>query len=126
MIGDNIPLSPYPHPEQVTLPRYIKVRHPDPVFERLAKRYSFDEQELEAGDHIVIGPVVFTIQIDGEPEDVRPVRTRLEARKPAATAAADTEESDVLSANDLFGEEEDPISELEALGARVSVVGTRG
>ncbi len=73
-----------------------------------------NEQELEAGDHIVIGPVVFTIQIDGEPEDVRPVRTRLEARK-SAVAAADTEESDVLSANDLFSEDEDPIGELEAL-----------
>lgn len=26
VLGDNVPLYPYPHPEQVTLPRYIKVR----------------------------------------------------------------------------------------------------
>ena len=38
------------------------------------------EQELQAGDHIVIGPLVFTVQIDGHPADlrhsVRPTRSR--------------------------------------------------
>src|SRR3990167_8639485 len=40
-----------------------------------------DQEELRAGDHIVIGPVVFTVQIDGEPPEVRRVRTRLESRQ---------------------------------------------
>ena len=26
VLGDNVPLYPYPHPEQVTIPRYIKLR----------------------------------------------------------------------------------------------------
>jgi pSer/pThr/pTyr-binding forkhead associated (FHA) protein len=76
------------------------------------------EQELEAGDHLVIGPVVFTVQIDGEPSDVRPVKTRLESRRAsrAAAAPASPEDSDVIDADDLFDDEEgDPISELEAL-----------
>jgi pSer/pThr/pTyr-binding forkhead associated (FHA) protein len=76
------------------------------------------EQELQAGDHIVIGPVVFTVQIDGNPADLKPVQTRLEARKPVpaapagAGAAADDDDDD----DDVFvGDSEDPISDLEAL-----------
>ncbi len=79
------------------------------------------EQELAAGDHVVIGPVVFTVQIDGQPSDLRPVQTRLEARTPssktaapaAAGSAAGIAESDLFTAAD----EEDPISALEALAA---------
>lgn len=78
------------------------------------------EEDLEAGDHIVIGPVVFTVQINGEPADVRPVQTQLEARtpndaevtakRPKAEAASQQDDSD------SFGDdEEDPISALEAL-----------
>jgi len=33
------------------------------------------EAALAAGDEIVIGPVVFTIVVDGEPQDIKPVRT---------------------------------------------------
>lgn len=75
------------------------------------------EQELGPGDHIVLGPVVFTVQINGQPTDPRPVQTRLEKRAPARTGApvgtgqapADEE---VIDASD-----EDPISALEALAA---------
>jgi len=80
------------------------------------------EQELGAGDHVVVGPVVFTVQINGEPADVRPVHTRLEARttvggaqvassgsQPAASSDADAE--------DIFSDDDDPISALEALAA---------
>lgn len=81
------------------------------------------EQELSPGDHIVIGPVVFTVRIDGEPADVRPVQTRLEARRPAVKAPtpdkraekpADDEDKFSIGIGD---EEEDPISALEALAA---------
>lgn len=75
------------------------------------------EQDLAAGDHIVIGPVVFTVQIDGEPEDLRPVRTRLEARTPAgrmSSAAASVTAANEDPANQ---DEEDPISALEALAS---------
>jgi pSer/pThr/pTyr-binding forkhead associated (FHA) protein len=77
------------------------------------------EQELEAGDHIVIGPVVFTVQIDGVPADVRPVQTRLESRAaksgPVVAQAGSKAEANVDDF--LLDDEGDPISELEALAA---------
>lgn len=76
------------------------------------------EQELQAGDHIVIGPVVFTVQIDGQPVDLKPVQTRLEARKPvsAAPAAAGAAAAGAEDDDEIFvGDSEDPISDLEAL-----------
>jgi len=80
------------------------------------------EDKLTAGDHLVIGPVVFTVQIDGEPQDIRPVKTRLR-RHSAAQADAPTQpkatESDSVA--DMFGledeDEDDPISALEALAS---------
>lgn len=75
------------------------------------------ETELSPGDHIVIGPLVFTVQINGEPAEVRPVQTRLEAR-PTATAAGASRTgtgSAVDDDDDVFGSDDDPISALEAL-----------
>ncbi len=34
------------------------------------------EGELVAGDRLVVGPVVFTVQIDGVHEEIQPVKTR--------------------------------------------------
>jgi len=81
------------------------------------------EQELDPGDHIVIGPVVFTIQIDGVPEDLRPVHTRLESRAGRSSTAQVTAkgtQAKATGATDddfLLDDDEDPISELEALAA---------
>jgi pSer/pThr/pTyr-binding forkhead associated (FHA) protein len=82
------------------------------------------EMVLKAGDHVVIGPVVFTIQIDGEPQTIRPVKTKLERRRPgtlqveeralaAAGGGSDAEGSGMLESED----DEDPITELEALAS---------
>jgi pSer/pThr/pTyr-binding forkhead associated (FHA) protein len=75
------------------------------------------EHDLAPGDHVVVGPVVFTVQIDGEPADVKPVKTKLEARKPAAKVTAKPktppDEADIMEG--AFDGEGDPISELEAL-----------
>ena len=75
------------------------------------------EQDLVAGDHVVVGPVVFTVQIDGKPADIKPVKTKLEARKPVAKVGAkpniSPDEADIMEG--AFDGEEDPISELEAL-----------
>ena len=80
-----------------------------------------DEEDLSPGDHIVIGPVVFTVRIDGEPADVRPVQTRLEARSSDAAAAVSAQskaQKPDTAGEDIFGqEEEDPISALEALAS---------
>ncbi|UCD30414.1 MAG: FHA domain-containing protein [Planctomycetota bacterium] len=77
------------------------------------------EQEISAGDHIVVGPVVLTVQIDGEPSDIKPVHTRMEARSPVANAVSIEEtgpgESDTIETKDILSTEEDPISALEAL-----------
>ena len=78
------------------------------------------EHKLAPGDHIVVGPVVFTIQIDGKPSEIRPVKTRLEARgsvideqkitlkNPRAAVEDDM-------ALDLDDDENDAISALEAM-----------
>ena len=80
------------------------------------------EEELRPGDHIVVGPVVFTVQIDGEPAEVRRVRTRLETRQGAlgesgimGGTAAGVEKEDSDFGMNLDGQDEDPISELEAM-----------
>jgi pSer/pThr/pTyr-binding forkhead associated (FHA) protein len=64
------------------------------------------EHALTAGDHVVIGPIVFTVQIDGAPAEIKPVKTR-RRKKPAlesagsSAAASDSGESfsDLLSAD---------------------------
>ncbi len=38
------------------------------------------ESEISAGDRLIIGPVVFTVQIDGQPEKIKPVKTKLSRR----------------------------------------------
>ncbi len=74
------------------------------------------EQELSPGDHIVIGPMVFTIQINGEPPEIRPVQTRLERREAtAAGASASGISATPTSAGDVYTSEDDPIAALEAL-----------
>ena len=70
------------------------------------------EANLKPGDHIVIGPVVFTVQINGKPEHIRPVRTSLRPVSNAEAAAAGAETSTVDSSDS----EIDPIAALDALG----------
>lgn len=78
------------------------------------------EHQLSPGDHIVVGPVVFTVQIDGQPSEIRPVKTRLEARRPSLDDQKITlkkprpAEDDDLDI-DLDDDENDAISALEAL-----------
>ena len=89
------------------------------------------EAELVAGDTLVIGPVVFTMVIDGQPEEVATVRTVLAADatvtakdqadagtidvEPPPPAAkkevAEVEEDDAEESE----EEESPLTALEAL-----------
>jgi pSer/pThr/pTyr-binding forkhead associated (FHA) protein len=82
------------------------------------------EQKLGPGDHIVIGPVVFTVQIDGKPDKVPRVKTRIESRQPVI-GESDLRETVPPDAQQRGGqagkgapaeeEEEDPISALELL-----------
>jgi pSer/pThr/pTyr-binding forkhead associated (FHA) protein len=73
------------------------------------------EEELEAGDQIVIGPVVFTVQINGEPSDNDIVRIRT---KVSGHASAEGSARVGTSKHVYMSEEEvDPISALEALAS---------
>ncbi|NLE57713.1 MAG: FHA domain-containing protein [Planctomycetes bacterium] len=71
------------------------------------------EQELAAGDHLVVGPVVFTVRVNGEPKDIKPVQTRLETRSPAVAKKSTQPKPATTGA--AAGGEDDPISALEAL-----------
>ncbi|MFP4105001.1 MAG: FHA domain-containing protein [Phycisphaerae bacterium] len=59
------------------------------------------EATLSAGDRLVVGPVMFTLQINGEPGDVQPVKTRgqkmAEAGEPGAEEVVDLEADIVVS-----------------------------
>jgi len=91
-----------------------------------------NECSLSAGDRLVVGPVVFTVQIDGKPSAIEPMKTRGEKDKQAKLAGEEvvdlevdvidnsSSSDDVLAAamGDSAAEEElDPIAALEALAA---------
>jgi len=90
------------------------------------------EAELAAGDTLVIGPVVFTIVLDGQPEEVATVRTVLAAdatvtakdqsdagtidvEPPPSPPAAKEEVAEVEDDEEEEEEEENPLTALEAL-----------
>lgn len=68
--------------------------------------------KLSPGDHVIIGPVVFTVQVDGEPQDIRPVKTKLKRQAPAVMPEPAGAEADLDASDEL-----DPISALEALAS---------
>lgn len=73
------------------------------------------EEELEPGDQIVIGPVVFTVQIDGDPpnDEIIKIRSKVAAAKGAVSGARVGTSKNVSLSDD----EMDPISALEALAS---------
>ncbi len=73
------------------------------------------EEDVEPGDQIVIGPVVFTVQINGEPPDheIIKIRSKVSAVKGGkGPARVGTSEHVYMSDDEL-----DPISALEALAS---------
>jgi len=89
------------------------------------------ETGLSPGDRLMVGPVIFTVQVDGVPKEILPVETR--GRKlPTGDQPAEAEiemlapaeggEQDALSAMAGGAQEDqdekiDPISALEALAS---------
>lgn len=76
------------------------------------------KQTLAAGDHVVVGPVVFTLQIDGEPENIRAVKTKLRPLS-SVSPASSSAKKEVAASDHVYdqSEEVDPISALEALAS---------
>jgi pSer/pThr/pTyr-binding forkhead associated (FHA) protein len=74
------------------------------------------EEDLEPGDRIMIGPVVFTVQIDGSPDDdeLVEVRTNVGAGRGSGQGKARVATSKHVVASD---EDVDPISALEELAS---------
>lgn len=98
------------------------------------------EASLAAGDELAIGPVVFTLVVDGQPEDIKPIRSMVngesaEQKEVAVTQAAASSSSsqpEPIAADDLDLPEliedddgltptveldDDPIAALESLAA---------
>ncbi|MEO1236821.1 MAG: FHA domain-containing protein [Planctomycetota bacterium] len=96
------------------------------------------EAELAAGDEVVVGPVVFTLVIDGVPSDIKPVRTIVgssDSHSSGATLTSDagpvalTDDEVVASMSDGGPSDEpieastmdmdaDPFEQLEAMASQ--------
>lgn len=72
-----------------------------------------NETVLNAGDRLKLGPTVFTLQVDGQPEEIAPAETELEALVEADLL--EDEQVVDLEADVLAADDSDPISALEAL-----------
>lgn len=110
------------HSEIVVSDRRVLVRDLGSANGTYVNNKRIVEKVLEPGDHLIIGPVVFTVQIDGQPKDIRPVKTRLERRKPEPASAGQASgtgpslaDSVTALLSDAGSEETDPISTLEFL-----------
>jgi len=79
------------------------------------------EADLRAGDRLAVGPIVFTLQIDGEPQDIQPAKPKaqkagaeddveieLQAEGGSSAGAASLADSDAGT---------DPIAALEAMAS---------
>ncbi len=73
------------------------------------------DEDLEPGDHLIIGPVTFVVQIDGEPDDEElvQIRSTLRSRQAAGGGPSVGTSEHVYSSDD----EVDPIAALEALAS---------
>ncbi len=79
------------------------------------------EAELQAGDEITIGPVVFTVVVNGQPEVIEPVRTIVEPHNDAV-ASPDARTTTPSAAAAVMEEEDedtvdfdDPIRAMQAM-----------
>ena len=68
------------------------------------------ETTLNAGDRLGVGPVLFVVQIDGEPDTIEPLDTDGEL-----AIAVGGEDDDILDLKDNDFDLDDPISALELL-----------
>lgn len=80
------------------------------------------EVDLRAGDRLAVGPVVFTLQVDGRPEEIKPVKTKGQKLAEAGQTPEVDVDADIVAqpgASTLADTEEDvdPIAALEAMAS---------
>lgn len=75
-----------------------------------------EEEDLEPGDTVMVGPVIFTVQIDGDPSDdeMIAIRTKVSVAQRSGDSGASVGTSEHVYMSD---EETDPIAALEALAS---------
>ena len=72
------------------------------------------ESPLEAGDELTIGPVVFTVVVDGKPSEIEPVRSAVGGPAGAGPTSQDDVEAPT-DASDSDAAFEEAIAALDAL-----------
>lgn len=77
------------------------------------------EALVKPGDRISVGPVIFTVSINGMPEEIKPVRTVIveHAVEPVNTQSADGIGTVDLEAEEEVAQEQIPVDPLAALQA---------
>ena len=74
-----------------------------------------NECDLKAGDRLVVGPIVFTVQIDGVPEEITPAKPRTATAAQPAGSAGEQDEIVALEAAAGAGEEDDDLDVFAAI-----------
>lgn len=83
------------------------------------------EVDLRAGDRLAVGPIVFTLQVDGRPEEIKPVKTKGQklaeaGQTPEVEVDADIVAQPGASAQPDTDEDVDPIAALEAMASETA------
>lgn len=86
-----------------------------------------DQAVLSAGDEVVVGPVIFTIIIDGQPQDILPVRTVVKTTG-NSSSNSDSSIADFFDGSDELGDTEQSKKPLKVdsddpAGAHDTIVG---
>lgn len=88
------------------------------------------EQGLAAGDELTVGPVVFTVVIDGEPSEIEPVRTVVgeqpagkESAEASAVHAAAADDDEEVAAELVPAEDDEPAQAPSASAGSDSAAG---
>jgi len=64
------------------------------------------EARLTAGDELIIGPVVFTLIVDGQPEDIKPVRTIINSSEGSGEVSAAGSSGSAVKASPVATEDD--------------------
>ena len=98
-----IPLSSVSrkHCELVLHDRIVKLRDLGSSNGTYRNGVRVQEVDLEAGDQIEIGPIVFTLEVDGKPSQIKPMRSKVQSASAVVPSSGNADESAVGDPLDL-------------------------